>query len=277
MSHQIALRYAVIRYMPYLETREFATVGVVATCPKTGYFDYKLTSRYSRFSQFFPEFDVGIYRAAINYFSEELEKIKKITLQQGLSSDYLRSLFDQITRDREAIVCTSTPRVRLVGDEAQGLDYLFEHYVNHSFVTKESAQHILTKRVVALVRGLPLRNPFKEAKIGGDLFHATFPLVQTDEQGITEKIIQPLALTQSDPNKMYESAYNWVGRVDRLKQTQQMPESTAVLFAYEKPKTMTDPQIEAFQMLKALIDESDIKHTEAKDEKSIMEFAQEDV
>lgn len=275
MSHQIALRYAVIRYMPYLETREFATVGVVAICPKTGYFDYKLTPRYRRFSQFFPEFDVGIYRAAINYFSEELEEIKKITLQQDLSSDYLRSLFDQVTRDREAIVCTSTPRVRLVANEEQGLNYLFEHYVNHSFVTKESAQDILTKRVVALVRGLPLRKPFKETKIGGDLFHATFPLVQADEQGVAEKIIQPLSLTQSDPNRMYESVYSWVGRVNRLKQTQQMPESTAVLFAYEKDQSMTEPQVEAFQMLKALIDESAIKHTEAKDEKNIMEFAKE--
>ena len=65
MSNQVALRYAVIRYMPYLETREFATVGVVAACPKTGYFDYKLTPRYSRLSHFFREFDVRIYRAVI--------------------------------------------------------------------------------------------------------------------------------------------------------------------------------------------------------------------
>lgn len=275
MSNQVALRYAVIRYMPYLETREFATVGVVAACPKTGYFDYKLTPRYSRLSHFFREFDVRIYRAAMRYFSEELEEIKKITLQQDVSPESLRTLFDQITRDREAIVCTSTPRVRLVANEALGLDYLFDHYVNHSFLTNESAQEILTKRVVDLVRGLPLRKPFKERRIGGDVFHATFPLVQADSQGITEKIIQPLSLIQSDPNRMYERAYSWVGRVKRLKQTQQMPESTAVLFAYEKPQSMTDPQIEAFQMLKALIDESDIKHTEAKDEKNIMEFAKE--
>lgn len=139
MSDQVALRYAVIHYMPYLETREFATVGIVAVCPKTGYFDYKLTPDYSRLSSFFRGFDAKTYRAAIRYFSEELEEIKNITLQQDLSSDFLRTLFDQVTRAREAIVCTSTPRVRLVANEALGLDYLFENYVKHSFVMKEGA------------------------------------------------------------------------------------------------------------------------------------------
>lgn len=275
MSKQLALRYAVIRYMPYLETREFATVGVIVACPSTGYFDYKLTTRYSRFSRFFPQFDLSLYRAAINYFSEELEEIKKITQQQDLSPDALRALFDQVTRDREAIVCTSAPRVRLNSSEDEGLAYLFNHYVHHGFVTTENAQELLTKRVVGLVKGLPLRNPFKETKIGGNLFHATFPLVQVDERQEPSKIIKPLSLKHDDPNRMYEDAERWVGRVTRLKQTQQMPKQTDVLFAYDTPQSMTDPQIEVLGMLKGLIENSGIKHTEAVNEDGILTFAQE--
>ncbi|AQS50593.1 hypothetical protein PAEH1_01730 [Paenalcaligenes hominis] len=272
MNKQLALRYAVIRYMPYLETREFATIGVVATCPKTGYFDYKIASRYGRLSGFFPEFDAKTYKAAINYFAKELEEIKKITLQESLSADFLRSLFTQITRDREAIVYTSKPRVRLVKNEAQGLDYLFEHYVNHSFVTKENAQEILTKRVVNLVRGLNLRKPFKQLKLEGGLFHATFPLVQVDDTNHPRKIIKPLALQHDDPNKMYESAEIWVGRVNRLKQVEQITDKTSVLFAYEKPEKMTTMQTEAFKMILDIMGRSNIESTEAKEKKNILEF-----
>lgn len=273
MSKQLAMRYAVIRYMPYLETREFATVGVVAVCPKTGYFDYKLTSLYGRFSRFFPEFDLKTYKAALSYFSDELEAIKKRTLSEHLEADFLRFLFEQITRDREAIVCTSKPRVRLVSDEALGLEDLFEHYVNHSFVTKENAQEILTKRVTSLVKGLPLQRPFKELKLGGNLFHATFPLVQIDNNERPEKIIKPLSLLQSDPNKMYENADLWVGRVNRLKQTRHLPEGTSVLFAYEKPQKMTDPQAEVFGFILRLMEAAEISHTEAKEEQNIQSFA----
>lgn len=277
MSPQLALRYAVIRYVPYLETREFATVGVVAVCPKTGYFDYKLTTLYSRFSHFFPEFDAATYKAAISYFAQELDAIKNLTRREHLSVEFLRSLFDQVTRDREAIVCTSQPRVRLVAKAEQGLEYLFNYYVNHSFISKETAQEVLTKRVVDLVKNLPLRKPFKERRLGGSIFHATFPLVQMDNLERAERIIKPLSLHQPDPNKMYEHADLWVGRVNRLKQTKEMSDSTSVLFAYEPPQVMSSSQQEAFQMILDLMNKSDITHTEAKNENSIMEFVKERV
>lgn len=272
VNKQLALRYAVIRYMPYLETREFATIGVVATCPKTGYFDYKMASRFGRFSRFFPEFDAKTYKAAVNYFSKELEEIKKIANQEYLSADFLRSLFAQITRDREAIIYTSKPKVRLVANEEQGLDYLFEHYVNHSFVTTENAQEILTRRVADLVKGLNLRKPFKKLKLDGGLFHATFPLVQVDDTNHPRKIIKPLSLQHDDPNTMYESADVWVGRVNRLKQVKQITDKTSVLFAYEKPEKMTTQQAEAFQMILERMSQSNIESTEAKEEKYILEF-----
>jgi hypothetical protein len=35
-------QYAVVRFMPFIETREFANVGVVLIAPKTGKFLFKL-------------------------------------------------------------------------------------------------------------------------------------------------------------------------------------------------------------------------------------------
>lgn len=68
MSYKVALRYSVIQFMPYVETGEFANVGVMAVCPKTGYFDYKITSKYGRLTQFFPNLSAKQYKASIAFF-----------------------------------------------------------------------------------------------------------------------------------------------------------------------------------------------------------------
>lgn len=50
--NQYAMRFAVIRFMPYVQTREFANIGIIITHPKSGYFDFKIEQRYSRLSRF---------------------------------------------------------------------------------------------------------------------------------------------------------------------------------------------------------------------------------
>jgi len=39
-----AARYAIVQFMPYPETGEFANVGVVLACPTQNYFGFKLGS-----------------------------------------------------------------------------------------------------------------------------------------------------------------------------------------------------------------------------------------
>ncbi|ENY0008485.1 DUF3037 domain-containing protein, partial [Neisseria gonorrhoeae] len=43
--NQYAMRFAVIRFMPYVQTREFANIGIIITHPKSGYFDFKIEHR----------------------------------------------------------------------------------------------------------------------------------------------------------------------------------------------------------------------------------------
>ena len=52
--NKLACRYAILKFLPYTETGEFANVGVVLACPATGFFGFKLeTRRYARFTDFF--------------------------------------------------------------------------------------------------------------------------------------------------------------------------------------------------------------------------------
>ncbi len=51
---RIACQYAIVRFMPYIETGEFANVGILLWAPKTRYLGFKLLRRkHARITQFF--------------------------------------------------------------------------------------------------------------------------------------------------------------------------------------------------------------------------------
>lgn len=53
-----ACQYKIVRFTPYVETEEFANVGVVLYCPATGVLDYKLApKRFGRVTSFFDGMD----------------------------------------------------------------------------------------------------------------------------------------------------------------------------------------------------------------------------
>ncbi|MFP3758365.1 DUF3037 domain-containing protein, partial [Cupriavidus sp. SIMBA_020] len=66
MKH--ACRYALVRFMPYPETGEFANVGVVVMSPTARFFGYKLLDRVGRITAFFDELDVTVYKRARDTF-----------------------------------------------------------------------------------------------------------------------------------------------------------------------------------------------------------------
>ncbi|PWD86343.1 DUF3037 domain-containing protein [Ignatzschineria cameli] len=69
MNQKVALRYVVIQFMPYIETGEFANIGIVALSPKIGFFDYRIARKYRRITQFFPKLQGREYRAGVSFFS----------------------------------------------------------------------------------------------------------------------------------------------------------------------------------------------------------------
>ena len=75
-----ACQYAIVRFLPYAETGEFANVGIVLTCPQTGYFDFKLLKRVSRISAFFEELDASIFRNVRKTFTAELTRLRSVIM-----------------------------------------------------------------------------------------------------------------------------------------------------------------------------------------------------
>lgn len=214
----LACRYTIIQFAPFVETGEFANVGVVLTCPKTGYLDYRVQRRrYKRITDFFVGVERGHYLSAIDATVDELQYIKDLVTKEGeaQTAERLRHFFTSLVRPRETVIKYSPERVVLTADPASELDRLFGHYVEHSFATKEYVETKINDHLRALLNNLPLKSPFKAEQLGSSDLHAQFQFVQSvDDKPI--KLIKALNLSQKDPLSIGDHGDSWAGRMRRL-------------------------------------------------------------
>lgn len=268
---RIGCRYAIVRFLPYAETQEFANVGIVLACPETGFFGFRLEIRHTkRFTDFFKELDARVYRHAIAGFELELERIAGVVARRRPSPDQMRSLFDALVHPREAIIRFGSARALLTEDPQQAVEKLFGHYVGRDFVTHDYKEQTLTKRVRGLLDGLDLPAPFREKEIGDDYVHAQFPLVQVaDEKAV--KAIKPFFLAQEEPIKILKHGGLWVEQVKFLRRRQLLPD--AVMFAVEGPEPSEGMRFEAFEEICADLRGYDVQVAVAAHEQQIKAFA----
>ncbi|KXJ42263.1 DUF3037 domain-containing protein [Marinobacter sp. Hex_13] len=229
---RLACKYSVIQFLPYPETGEFANVGVLLVCEKTGLLDFRLeTKRTSRYTSFFQNLDVGLYRFATKNLGEEMKRVRNL-VAHGEQHNLLAA-FDGLTHPRETILRFGTPRVVLTENPAAELDALFEHYVRHGFAKDANYEAELERKVKQCLQGLKLAAPFRNKKVGNDLYAVQFPLVQTLGNKAT-KAIKPFFLGQQTPNAIYDHADRWIAKLKRLEDMDLMPER--VLFAVKGPQ-----------------------------------------
>lgn len=269
-----ACRYAIIQFMPYTETGEFANVGVVLVCPETGYFDFKLqTKRYARITAFFDELDAKVYLGAIKLMETELVRIQRlvIALPEGAQrADQMRELLAALTHPREAMVRFSQPRPILTTLPATQLETLFNHYVEHSFATPEYVEQTIAKRIHQLLTGLKLPAPFKSEQIGDGQIHATFPLVQRIN-GALNKVIKPFNLAQDDPNHIFDHGDAWLQKVRRLRKRNLLPHD--VLFAVAAPPQSDEKRFGAYTEICTELKQEDVQLIGETQEPEIVLFA----
>lgn len=267
--NKFACRYAVIRFLPYPETEEFANIGIVLACPEIGYFDFKLqTRRYGRVTNFFDEVDAKNYREAVSLFAVELSRIKEVISVQ--SPEVFRQMFSNLIHPREAIVQFGQSRSRLSDKPSDTLDQLFRYYVEREFVNHEYKEQVLERRIRFLVTGLHLENPFKELTLGDDFTSARFPLVQS-KSGQPTKAIKPFYLNQEDPSKIISHGGLWVDRIKRLRKRHLLP--SEVMFAVDGPKDTQSKRYLAYQEICEDLRSYEIQITSTDHTEDIIKFA----
>jgi hypothetical protein len=246
--NKLAMRFAVVRFMPYVQTREFANVGIILICPRTGFFNYKLENKYQRLSRFFKYFDAKVYKQAIQSFSDELERIKN-TLESSSNKnpEMLRALFDHLARPRDAIICTSDICVTTGINELNELDRLFSYFAEHSFA-KEQHEELLTKQIQNMIKDIQTAFPFVQTKIGGAEYCANFPMVQKQEDKIS-KIIKPLYLGQNNSSDIIQKSDKWISIINRLRAFSSIEQDTKIMFPFESAQNQSAAQKKALDLI----------------------------
>lgn len=237
--NKIACQYVIVRFAPYMETGEFANVGIVMIAPKKNYFSFKLeTRRYARITHFFEEMDSRLYLESMKAINIELERVNKMLKDHTFASngghdgDFAQQLFTEVVRTRESIVRFSEPRITLATDPKAKLDELFAYYIERNFVTKEYRETVLEKGVQKLLKKANIANRFQRMPVGDETYHRTFPFVEhNDKEPI--KVIKPLNLGHEEPSKIIDHGGSWLFALDVLKNKGKLPDKA--MFTVEGP------------------------------------------
>ena len=274
MRKKYACQYAIVRFLPYLETGEFANVGVVMACPATGYFNFKLLNRIRRITAFFEELDTGIYRRAKSDFQQELQRIHHFLNPQNgevKHPDFVSNLFAELTRPREVMMRFEGVRVVMTDDPAQQIDDLFGYYVERHFATKAYQEQLLDKTVRKVLVEAKLNKQFQANTIGNtDSYHAKFPFVHF-EDGHAVKAIKPLHLAHVDPAAIFDHGWAWVGKVQKLRALHVLPER--VLFPVQGPAEADGERFDMFQEIIEKLAANDVQVVTTTEIEKIVAFA----
>lgn len=226
-------QYAVIRFLPYAETGEFANVGVVLACPERRYLEARLMShrKTGRISGFFEQLDLRIFRETMRHLGEELGRVHSMVADCH-EATAVRRAFDNVTRPREALIRFSDVRAVMADAPDVMLATLFERFVERDFATRDYHDRILERGVREALRKANLRRYFDIAEIGNDDMHIRLPFVH-QRGGHPLLAIKPLDLARGEANKVFETGGNWLARVERFHKHGLLPED--LLFAVKMP------------------------------------------
>ncbi len=277
---KIACQYAIVRFAPFVETGEFANVGILMMAPKQRYFSFKLeTRRHGRITRFFEELEPKLYREALYTLREELRRVHEVLKTHGFDKrrktndiDFARHLFAEVVRPRESIVRFSEPRIVLAKNPKEKLMELFAFYVERNFVTKEYKETVLEKGIRKLLYQAQIGERFQRMEIGDDEYKATFPFVeQVGHQPV--KVIKPLHLAQNKPSKIIDHGGAWLFRIEELKRRNKLPDKVLFTVAGPDDESDNDRRQHAFSEMVGRLEETGVDVVPYTDKERVIEFA----
>jgi len=242
MKTKVVCNYAIIRFLPYPETHEFANVGVILMCPELHYLDFKMeTKRRDRITGFFPELDVDIFTEGRKNFREEMERVRLIIngkhgpgqFALPTQDEALCTLFKEIVKPREAIFRFSEIGTTLADDPQAKIGELFNFFVERQFAQHETYQEtLMTRGLTGTFKTANIRH-YQAQRCGNDDYHVILPFVH-EVEGKARRAIKPLDLAKKEPTRITEHGDQWFMRVRRLNDMQRLPDD--MLFVVRVPK-----------------------------------------
>jgi len=270
--------YAIVRFAPFVETGEFANVGIVMLGPQHRFFDFKLlVYRYARVTRFFEYLDAKMFRETMRMMRDELQRAAALLRQQGFDPrataadpKLARRLFEEIVRPRETILRFSPIRDVLTDDPQAKLQELYGYYVERNFaVSREYQETVLERGLRQMLQQARIAKRFERADVGNADYHVAFPFVERREDAPV-KAIKPLHLAQDEPSRILDHGGQWVWRVQMLKQRELLPPQ--VLFAVNGPRADA-PRRRAVDEIIDRLQETGVAVVDYEQKQQIIEFA----
>lgn len=274
-----ACHYAIVRFMPFVETGEFGNVGVVLFAPSARFFGFKvLGQRVSRITNFFEQLESKVFRASMHATREELQRVSDMLKSLGtdhrfksLDREASTQLWQEILKPRESMVRFSDSRLVMAADPQVKLGELFSYYVEHNFVTKEYQEQAMERGVRGLLKAADLSDRFQPLRVGNDEYNALFPFVALDgEQPV--KAIKPLRLDHAQPAQIIDHGGQWRVRIEALKKRDLLP--GRVLFAINGDSSGESATARARREVVANLLDLGVEVQPASDRQALIEFAE---
>ena len=266
---KVACQYAIVRFLPYMETGEFANIGVLAFAPKTGYLDFKLAQgSFPRVTRFFGELDKQVYTKAVDGFAEELAEVRK--LARPLWGKELAVFGQEVARPRESLIRFSETRAVMTEDPANELEVLYERYVGRNFVNKARREQVMVDAIKRQLRNNKLQQFYKQYTFTEDYRKIQFPLVWQAEG--RHRIIKPLTLDQNDPSKLVEHADEWKRRIQWLLERNRIRQDE-LMIPIEPPVSGNNELKDAYRVAERDLHELGVDLVPFTDTSRILEFA----
>lgn len=225
--------YSILRFLPYPETGEFVNIGIVLIA-NNGDFRFKIEHKRQRVTSFFPTLDSKIFQRARREMNAELARLSGFLTNNRHDLESLLTTFKHLIHPRETMMRFSDPGTMAIANADTAVNDLFEHYVNHSFATKEYQETALEKQLGKLLSDSNMRQRYSERKLGTADYPVKFPFVlMRGEEPV--QAIKPIHLGHDEPAKILEHGDAWVAKVRRLSSRGELADDT--LFVAGPPES----------------------------------------
>ncbi|MGY2337941.1 DUF3037 domain-containing protein [Pseudomonas sp. SDO5532_S415] len=216
--------YSILRFLPYPETGEFVNIGIVLIA-NNGDFRFKIEKKRQRVTNFFPSLDAKIFVRARREIDVELARLSGFLTVNREDTALLLSTFKHLIHPRETMMRFSDPGTMATNSADQALGTLFDHYVNHSFATKEYQETVLERQLGKLLSASNLKQRYSEQKLGNVDYPVKFPFVLMNGTDPVQAL-KPIHLGHDEPNKIIEHGDAWISKIRRLSAAGQLAKDT---------------------------------------------------
>lgn len=266
--------YAVLRFLPYLETDEFVNLGVVVHCAEAKFLGVKVeTKRRRRATQFFPELDQKAFAGARAAMVAEMERVRQLITHEA-DRELGRRVFRELVRPRETVFRFGELRTILATDPAEVTERLFEQYIDRRFAQQaEYQERVMADRYWEALQAFPLWHFRRNREVGTDRYHIRLPLTsdRVGGNGSPLSAIKPLDLNRKNPSAVIQHGDAWTQRLRRLREVDALPER--MIFAVSRPNQ--GRCLEAAREIEHELEKAGAVVLAAGDEQKVLELATE--